>query len=97
MGRLAYAHALHLAPDNAEALAGFVRCQVAAETKLSLMAEGGIDVAERLNEVQSSSPSVGLAGAAAADAALSSAVAAALPSSPRHVRTSPDVAPRAVE
>jgi hypothetical protein len=76
MGRMAFAHALHLAPENAQALAGFVRCQVAAEAKLTLMAEGGTDVAERLTEVQSSSTAVGLAGAAAADAALSSAVAA---------------------
>lgn len=76
MGRLCFAHVLHLAPDNAEALAGFVRCQVAAESKLVLMAENGIDVADRLAEVQAGSVSVGLAGPAAADAALSSAVAA---------------------
>jgi len=76
MGRMAFAHALHLAPDNSEALAGFVRCQVAAESKLAGMAEGGVDVGERLADVQSGSVSVGLAGAAAADAALASAVAA---------------------
>ncbi|HVS19859.1 MAG TPA: HEAT repeat domain-containing protein, partial [Planctomycetota bacterium] len=76
MGRLCFAHALHLAPDNAAALAGFVRCQVAAESKLALMAESGIDVGERLAEVQAGSVSVGLAGAAAADSALNAAVAA---------------------
>lgn len=76
MGRMAYAHALHLSPENAEALAGLVRCQVALETKLAHMAEAGADVAESLAQAQAASASVGLAGAAAADAALSAAVAA---------------------
>ena len=75
MARKCFARALASEPGSAEALAGFVRAQVGAMTKLEILAAAGRDVGEFEEYVHSGSAAVGYAGLDATDRALQSAVA----------------------
>jgi HEAT repeat protein len=77
MARRCYGKALELDSNSAEALAGFVRAQVAAETKLGRMeGQEGAELDALKAQLDQSSVAVGLAGAAAADSALQAAIMA---------------------
>ena len=76
MARKSFQRALAADPNSAEALAGFVRAQVSASTKVAALAARGQDVSALEAHVNAGSIAVGYAGPEATDQALQSAVAA---------------------